>query len=389
METDIWNEICGGLRDHEVNDYSFSTENLKKSAFGKPSRIKFFIRKLLSLVSCIAARLRREKTIALLIGDNQALCEYLATRFNLYIINPSRRQIKYCIKNRMPFETPNIHNSEYFKHLYYGHDSRDIEKEIRRIRIRLKKFKCKFMLVPDDVEMLFRLYLYAARLENIKSATILHGIMGEQKAIVGTYSDWMFLWGEHYKNYYDEKFNIEKNIVMGYPYYVKRDSEIVENEKKVLFVGQPLEEDKEVVKLVYKVCEELGLELCYRFHPGENKKKKIREEHIGLENMKYSSGELADELLEAGIVIGLVSTVLMEALIYGKASVQVDALKDKKLDVDFSDIGTVIKVKCDYEAIKNVLSNVKRGAYYLNSNYLYINENYFKDVADFIDEHSD
>ncbi len=384
MNLDIWDELCGGIVSMEENSEK-SAKLLRDSAFRKYSWLKMEIYGLLGAVSRLMARKQKRPAVAFLIRDNLELAKSLWSDFDLYFINPSVSEMKFCLKNRIPFEQSNPYCHKWFYNLYYHHKEKEIKSEIKKISNRLINYKCKFMLVPDDEEMIFRLYLLAGKLSGVKSATILHGLMFEQKAVVGTYSDYMFLWGEYYRKFYSTEQNKFKNIVMGYPYQIHSDLKKVPHQKKqILFIGQPLEGFiEDVVRMVYRVCEDAGYQFLYRFHPGDNKKE-IRKKYQDLDQVIYCDGNLVREMTDADVIAGLTSTVLTEALIYHKNVVQIDVVPDA---IDFSVIGKIQVVKNSYCEIQKALASDTEGMEVLNPDYLYINKQYHKDVAAFIKNH--
>ena len=100
-------------------------------------------------------------------------------------------------------------------------------------------------------------------------------------------------------------------------------------------------------------------------------------------NLKFSTCSLQQDIKDAKIVVGMSSTVLMEALLYGKYVIQVDI---SNYQYDFSKVGNIVCIKNSYEEIKKAVNEAmnQSGEGKINPQYLRINPSYNRELEKII-----
>lgn len=384
---DIREQLCGAiLNEEKIGNYK-KAEALKKSAFFRYGGWKRRIRKTITVMSKFRKNKNNNPRVAVFIQDNVDLIKAISEYFDVIVVNPPIKLAVQYLKKGIEVEYTSGKIDKFFRELYEKKIDIHIKKELTKIQRKLLKAQCKIMIFPDDMEMIFRLYILAGRNTGIKSITIQHGMMDFNiTPAIGRFTDYFFVWGKKYCELYEpeKKDNI---FVMGYPYKVDWDKiEYKYTGNRVLFIGQPISEKSydEIVENVYNACQTTGKKLCYRLHPSENHDK-LKDRYSKLANMQYSEGNLEDDIVNSAVVIGLFSTVLLQALIYNKRVIQIDC---GYKGLDFTKMGNVCRVNLDYEEIVGALQKktCNNKQIELNEEYLLLNKNYARDVVQFIKE---
>jgi hypothetical protein len=123
---------------------------------------------------------------------------------------------------------------------------------------------------------------------------------------------------------------LDNSYVVGYPYYYSVRENNPENKRTVMFVGSGIvpgessniEVHYDIVKKIFLYCKENNIEFLYRGHHKENGnyKDKIRElQELGVQ---FSKNTLKQDLQDHYITVGAVTTVMMEAMLYGNFVIQ-------------------------------------------------------------------
>ena len=208
----------------------------------------------------------------------------------------------------------------------------------------------------------------------------------------------LLVWSEHVKKIYLEAYNWpnDRVSVVGYPYKAKLEKYRKKRKQlstpRVVFIGVYYshfnEEDgndfANLAKMVFDICNELGYEFVYRCHTGENHKE-VEEKYRDIPNFKISSGrDPFDELTETSLLIGDLSSLMVEGALMGINSIQV--LRDERFKeaVRNGVYSSTYKVDYNREAIKHaMLSIMKEAKAPIIDNYeLFLNEHIEENIRD-------
>ncbi len=208
-----------------------------------------------------------------------------------------------------------------------------------------RKINPKVIVLSHENSPETKLITLVARELRIPTIEIQHGAYsGQQKIFTSYYTDYVFVWGEYFKNLY-LKFKVKKENqirVLGYPIEILKQNQIRYN-KRVVYLGQPLELydnnilnlKKDVLKKINSLCNELGFHFIYRPHYGED----INFLKTHLQTLEFcpNNEKLEDTIRDNDIFISFNSTALIEAALNHKISIQL-----KNYDVptdDFEKLG--------------------------------------------------
>ncbi len=385
---EIYRELFAGVEAYSLAGNEKNKQALLNAITKEGQSKKIFLKMMIrQIINFHSVRRHKHKILIGLGWENIELISFLAQNYDLCILNPSRRLLRFCYKtgNEVIFSSNSLREALY--DLYENRNMGRLLQEMRQIDSEIEE--AKFVLFPDDLEPLLRIYLYRAKEQKMKTATIQHGYFSEKEKNIGLgkYSDYLLVWGGYYKRILYEEEPDTKIIRLGYPYPVTgRDLCGGFAGSKILFIGQPRQgkELEEIVKVLYSYCEKHNLALVYRPHPAENVTD-LKQMFNNLEKMTYSTSELIDDISDAKVVVSISSTVILQSLLYKKCVIQI---RTSNSFYDFSDAGNVICIDHSpdqiREALEFALNNQITGE--LNPEYLYVNNNYHSDLKNIIDQ---
>ncbi|BDZ71515.1 hypothetical protein [Methanobacterium petrolearium] len=192
------------------------------------------------------------------------------------------------------------------------------------------KINPKVIILSHDHTPETRLMVLVARELGITTVEIQHGIYSrKEKIFAGQYVDYVFVWGEYFKNLY-LKSNVKHNQevkILGYPISTQVQKPFQYN-KRVVYLGQPLELyyenifnlKKDFLQKLNSLCRDLGFKFSYRSHQGEN----LNLLKTNLPEIEFCpKGEKLETTLKNNdIFISFSSTALTEAALNSKLSIQ-------------------------------------------------------------------
>lgn len=238
------------------------------------------------------------------------------------------------------------------------------------------------IILESDHIPVYRAMTLAAREIGIPTVEIQHGIYMSDFVPTGREVDYVFVWGEHFKNLY-LKNGIKKPDqikILGYPFQFKKYGSNNRERKLIIYLGQSYENYNkdlivnkiETIKDLQEMCNKLNFDFVYRPHPSEDLN--LLKSEITDINLT-SPGETLQETFENGdIFIAFNSTALVEANLCSKLSIQL-----KNYDVptdDLEKLGACSKSVETLEELENYLKQIKDGE--LSSFYHPVKESYIK-----------
>jgi len=229
----------------------------------------------------------------------------------------------------------NLHYPLYdvYKSVYAGIiNSNDflLEDSFLSLEKKLKKIHPQLIILDFDHFPETRLMSMVAKKLEIPTIEIQHGVYsGKGKLVSGIFVDYVFVWGEYFKNLYlRNKKNQNPEIrILGYPYSIPNPENIQYN-KKIAYLGQALElygdsfsnTKKDMILELDAWCTDNGFEFVYKPHRMEDLdllKKECPQVKFCPKNEK-----LEDTILNNDIFISFNSTALIESALNSKMSVQ-------------------------------------------------------------------
>lgn len=295
-------------------------------------------------------------------------------------------------------------------YIYSSHQYQDLSKLITKTRRQLRKMDVNTVLLTNDLNPFEKVITIAAREEEIPVFCIQHGTTAffqEGIDYYGRSSGRYITWGQYFKDeYLKRQIMEEQNIfVLGYPHlqfyeYERskkddaKENDAKENnkERNVLFIGslwpvygEGIEEA--VYELVYELsnlCDKIGATLRYRPHPLE-KRENLNERFSDCGNLVISEEKnLYVDIETADLMIGIESTVFLEANAMGKMTIQISDVMDANWDMAGLDLTYVCKLSEVTDMVEAFYRKTLQAKPYTGY-CLYKNPEFFRDLCDLID----
>ena len=217
---------------------------------------------------------------------------------------------------------------------------KDVENLILNYKISKKYYekilnKIKPKIIIEVVSYGFSRLLFneLAKKRGIKIIELQHGVMGRyhiaynfyKKLELETFPEYIFLFGEYWKNNTRFPLKKEKLIVTGFPYFENRSEELIKNSRKnskkenILFISDGTV-GKQFSKLAIKLdklIDHKKYSIIYKLHPGEYDRWKRTYPWLVNSTFKIIDNNKKDiyyYLSKAEYLIGVSSTVIFEGL---------------------------------------------------------------------------
>ena len=197
----------------------------------------------------------------------------------------------------------------------------------------LDKIKPKVIIEVASYGFSRFLFNELAKKRGIKIVELQHGIMGKyhiaynfhRKLELETFPDYIFLFGEYWKNNTRFPLKKEKLIVTGFPYFEGRLEELTKNSRKnnkkenILFIssGAACKQFSKLAIKLDKLIDHKKYNITYKLHPGEYDRWKRTYPWLINSTFKIIDNNKKDiyhYLSKAEYLIGISSTVIFEGL---------------------------------------------------------------------------
>ena len=360
------------------------------------NKIKFlttlydFINKLIYKITYFSNSNNNKKTIVF--QNRKALYRSMikdgSDEYNLVVLGDMLISLYYFISSILITKTIFFPVYPVYNLIYQGILEKDkikLSKSIGLLKMNLKNLNPDLIVLHEDGNIKGRSLALASSELNIPIVTIQDGIFSStNKLTYGFKSDYMFVWGQYFKDMYlDQNIKDHEHVkILGYPYNLKK-FEVKKNKdiKTVLYFGQNHEDfnidflDSKIntIKNLSILCDKLGYKFIYRPHPHENRdyiKSKV-------ENIKFTkkSDSLINSIKKGDIFISFDSTASIEANLHSKISIQ---LKNFNLKTDnFENIGACCKTCKNFEELEYYLKEVSESKN-LSKYFKPVSPNYFE-----------
>ncbi|MFA0833708.1 MAG: hypothetical protein ACC609_06840 [Methanobacterium formicicum] len=264
----------------------------------------------------------------------------ISKEFNLVILAKTPLSISSAFKNRANYVSLHEIYKDLYQGILNGHEDQ-LERSLENLKDIILNINPQFILVSHDVHPEDRLMVMAAKELGVTTIEIQHGVYNSGDPIVsGTEVDFVFVWGEFFKNLYLKQ-NIKNDNqirILGYPHTLTKLKKLNQiKPQSVVYIGQNLEVLQndffkvkvDTVNHIQDICGKLGLKFLYRPHPSDNVNKLKKK----LPNIKFISKResLTDTFRNNELFISFNSTALIEAALNSRLCIQ---LKNFNLQTD-------------------------------------------------------
>ena len=315
---------------------------------------------------------------------NQYSSAFNSIPYNLIAshVEPSFNSFLKLFKSNLSFHP--ISNSCYVD-IYSGiihNDEECFQQGLYKLEKRLIGLNLDLILMHSDIVPINQAIVLVARELGIPTVELQHGIYSGKYIPNGLSVDYLFVWGQYFKDLYvKNKLKKEDQIkILGYPFNIIRYPNHDRERKIVTYLGQSFEvQDKDLisykvkaVQSLQRICNNLNFDFIFRPHPRDNLTLLKSE----IKNVKFTpQGETLNDTIEKGdIFIAFNSTSLVEANLNSKLSIQ---LKSYDLPTDdFEKIGACTKSVETFEELEEYLKQIKEMG--LSSLYRPVKESYLK-----------
>ena len=291
----------------------------------------------------------------------------------------------------------------YFAHHWYDlidkgfetHNMKYTKEAVDKIKKYIKKNNIRVVILGNDKMFIERAIKAAAEEINVPVVIIQHGIYNIdsfKQLQTADSARHFWVWSEYIKDIY-LKYTGKQDTdikVIGYPF--RLDIVPVKNKRKVLFLGnQYLNYNKKegdgyfkIAETVYDICKKNNLEFVYRPHPSE----KITSKYNIFKEKISKNSSLMFDLKETWVVVGDISSTMVEAALVGRPVVQVIWRPRSEIGVTDPMYGFTKKTINDKSHIEKTILNCVESEYVnsLNKYYIMRNDNLKQDIKKYIDE---
>lgn len=243
-----------------------------------------------------------------------------------------------------------------------------IKLDISNIKTVLEKLSPDIIVLRSDSFPSDRALILAARDLNIPVVQIQDGIYQSCYPLIhGRKSDYVFVWGEYFKELYiSQEIKETSNVkILGYPHTFNVNTPQPSMDKKqkltIYYFGQNMEELNNKfldIKIKTIIClndffKSKGYSFIYRPHPKDDIK--LLGENLPYIEFSPKSEKLEDTFIKGDLFIAFDSTALVEASLKGKYTIQL--ANYPYLTDNFEKLGVCNKCFYDIESIEQFFNN--------------------------------
>ena|GEM_PF-1578026 len=257
-----------------------------------------------------------------------SIVNQLQSKYNPIFFGLNIKPFIFSLHKNLHYPLYDVYNSVYAGII----NSNDylLEDSFLRLEKKLKKIDPKLIILDFDHFPETRLMTMVAKKLEIPTIEIQHGIYsGKGKLVSGNYVDYVFVWGEYFKDLYlrNKKNQTPEIRILGYPYSIPYPENMRYN-KRIAYLGQALElygdsflnTKKDMIQELDSWCTDNGFEFVYKPHRMEDLdllKKECPQVKFSPKNEK-----IEDTLINNNVFISFNSTALIESALNSKMSVQ-------------------------------------------------------------------
>lgn len=284
--------------------------------------------------------------------------------------------------------TPNISLYPIYKcytDLFSGiinDDENLLQKGLDKLKDIFKRVNPDLIVLDNDIFPPNQAIVLIARELCIPTVEIQHGVYVDNITPTGRDVDYVFVWGQRFKDLYvrNKIKKADQVKIMGYPYQIDAYDNLNKEKKLIIYLGQNYEvyyesllyNKIETIKKIQIICDKLNFDFVYRPHPGDYLD--LLKSEIKDVNFTPPRETLQETFEKGDIFISFDSTALIEASLHSKLGVQ---LKNYNiLTDDFEKVGACSKSVETFEELESYLEQIKNED--LFSFYLPVKESYME-----------
>lgn len=372
--------------------YEDTYPDLIKNRNKKPTR---FIKYVLNYWQSIRKKPKKKGNLLFLEHKFENIARNLSKDYNIYLLHDSIRIYREYYKQK------------YFQYFYRNwlkkvdrsfitHDMSFAKKALIDVQNYLIKNNIDIVFTGNDKMFMEKLILMAAQNIGVPTVVIQHGIYTDEisfaKLKTADTAENFWTWSQYIKDCYLKRYNkAESSVkVIGYPFTLleKKRAE----REAVLFLGNNYRKGSNIegvkyidkARTVLEVCNELGIPFHYRPHPGEI----IDSEYGEIGGHTTGDRTLLEDLDSVSIVIGDVSSAMVEAVLCGKNVIQIvwnELSEQASKDPMYS---FTIKVSGEKKDIMKAINQCMNADLecQIDEYYIFKNPSFYHDIYNYIDE---
>ena len=272
---------------------------------------------------------------------------HLISYCKLIVNNPFRGQIKNFSFNNKIYSLPiTLINKKLIKG-FIDNDNVLIFRSLDRLETLMKDSNVEIIVITDSISPINRALIYVAKNLKIKTIEIQHAIYASEMPLIkGLGPDFVFVWGEFFKNMYlKQKIRKSNSIkILGYPFEIlKKKKNNFESKLKLYYLAQGFHlEDKKNLDILLEnaiklkeICDKNNIIFKCRLHP--NSPKILLDKILPKVKCTPFDEKIEDAIDDGDLFVSFNSTALIQASLQGKNCIQL-----KNIPVvtdDFEELG--------------------------------------------------
>jgi hypothetical protein len=277
------------------------------------------------------------------------IVNHLSHNFTLLINNPKRIS-NNIFNNKNIITLPLILITYNLINGYKKNNDNSIIKAISDLRELIKSAKLNFIVINDSIHPTNRALIYVSRELGVKTIEIQHATYPSKMPLIkGISADYIFVWGQFFKNMYlEQKIKTDKELfILGYPFELPHFKKNVSKLKTLYYLAQGFQyEDIKNLDILLQnalklraFCNANNLLFKCRLHP--NSPKILLEKILPHVECTPIDIKLEDAISDGDIFVSFNSTALIQAELNNKICIQ---LINIPVETDnFEKLGTSIK----------------------------------------------
>lgn len=315
---------------------------------------------------------------------NQYSPAFNALPYNLIAshLDPTLKSVLNLITSNVSFHP--ISHSCYLD-IYSGilnNNKINLQHGLNKLEKILSNANLDLIIMHNDTVPINHAIVLVARELGIPTVELQHGIYIGKYVPNGIAVDYLFVWGQHFKNIYVKNGlkKEDKVKILGYPFQINKYPNDEKEEKTLTYLGQSYEalDEKyisikiETIKNLQRICNDLNFDFIFRPHPRDDSN--VLRSKLKDVNFTHPLEKLDETIAKGDIFVAFDSTSLIQANLSSKLSIQ---LKSYDFPTDnFEKIGACSKSVETYEELETLLKKIKENG--LSSVYKPVKRSYME-----------
>ena len=255
----------------------------------------------------------------------------LSKKYNLFFNNPLRveKRVRF---NSNTYYFPFVKQARALTNGFLNNNDLEIIESLDQIKSVLREIQPKLIVLNDAALPINRAIIQISKELGIYTIEIQHAIYQyEDKLFPGEGADFVYVWGDFFKNMYKHQ-NIRDNNsvkILGYPFKSNLDNKLMSEKKLTLYYlaqGFQYEDIKNVDRLLEnalylkKLSDDLNITFKCKLHP--NSPKILLDKVLPFIECNPIKQTMENAISDGDLFISFNSTALIEAAFQGKKCIQ-------------------------------------------------------------------